>query len=154
MTRFRYALLFLLLTTTSFAQDAATITQRARAWLDTLTSPAFHGRGYVNDGQRIASDWIAKQFQRIGLQPVKDDFFEPFQFNVNSFPDTIIATVDGRRLAPGTDFLVDPASGKADGTYEIAQLNSAIAWLAQWIDQKYGDREVVREIRPFIIIRG
>ncbi len=104
------------------AQDAATITRRARAWLDTLTSPGFHGRGYVNDGGRIASDWIAKQFQHFGLQPVKQDYFEPFQFNVNTFPDSIIVRIDGKRLVPGIDFIVDPASGKADGTFDIVHI--------------------------------
>ena len=41
------------------AQDPAAITARARQYLDTLTSPAFHGRGYVNNGQGIAAEWIA-----------------------------------------------------------------------------------------------
>jgi aminopeptidase YwaD len=104
------------------AQDP--ITTRARAWLDTLTSPAFHGRGYVNDGDRIASEWIAKQFGRFGLQPLKTDFFQPFQFNVNSFPDSAVVHVDGRRLVPGIDFLVDPASGKANGSYEIVHVSA------------------------------
>lgn len=104
------------------AQDPITI--RARAWLDTLTSPAFHGRGYVNNGDRIASEWIAKQFGQFGLQPLKPDFFQPFQFNVNSFPDSAVVQIDGRRLMPGIDFLVDPASGKASGSYTIVHVSA------------------------------
>ena len=122
MKRIAYVVLLLLSASAANSQDAATITLRARAWLDTLTSPSFHGRGYVNDGQRIASDWIAKQFGRMGLQPVKQDFFEPFQFNVNTFPDSVIVSIDGKRLVPGIDFLVDPASGKADGTFGIVHI--------------------------------
>lgn len=107
------------------AQDNSILLQQARAWIDTLTSPAFHGRGYVNDGERIASDWIADRFRDFGLQPLKKDFFQPFQFNVNSFPDSIIVSVDGKQLVPGTDFLVDPMSGKADGTFEIVHVGPA-----------------------------
>ncbi|MBK8499969.1 MAG: M28 family peptidase [Flavobacteriales bacterium] len=123
------AFALLLLSPTAFrtsaqAQDAAAITQRARARLETLTSPEFHGRGYVNDGQRIASDWIAQEFQRIGLKPVKQDFFQPFQFNVNSFPDSVKASIDGRDLVPGVDFIVDPSSGKAEGRYEIVHITT------------------------------
>lgn len=125
MRRTTIAFLLLLPSAITFAQDAASVTTRARAWIDTLTSPAFHGRGYVSDGGRIASDWIAQQFQRFGLQPVKQDFFQPFQFNVNSFPDSIIAIIDGRRLVPGIDFIVDPASGKADGIFGIVHITPA-----------------------------
>lgn len=118
-----FALLCFFLAARSFAQDP--LTARARAWLDTLTSPGFQGRGYVNDGDRIASDWIAKQFRQFGLQPLKGDFFQPFQFNVNTFPDTVVVIVDGRRLTPGIDFLVDPASGKAEGTFDIVHIGPA-----------------------------
>ena len=107
MKRIAHVVLLILSASAANSQDAATITLRARAWLDTLTSPSFHGRGYVNDGQRIASDWIAKQFGRMGLQPVKQDFFEPFQFNVNCFPDSVLARIDGLSLVPGARVLCD-----------------------------------------------
>ncbi len=104
------------------AQDA--LTQRARAWLDTLCSPAFHGRGYVNDGDRIASEWIAGKFRQFGLKPVKADFYQPFQFNVNCFPDSVKASIDGHVLRPGLDFIVDPESGKASGRYELVHITA------------------------------
>ncbi|MBK7384199.1 MAG: M28 family peptidase [Flavobacteriales bacterium] len=115
----------LILAASTCAQDPAIITSRARGWLDTLTSPAFHGRGYVKDGDMIASAWLAKKFEAFGLKPMKQDFFEPFQFNVNSFPDSVTVRIDGRRLVPGIDFLVDPASGKASGTYGIVHITPA-----------------------------
>jgi hypothetical protein len=124
MKRLVFALAFLAALSAP-GQDNSTLLQQARAWIDTLTSPAFHGRGYVNDGGRIASDWIADRFRAFGLQPLKKDFFQPFQFNVNSFPDSIIVSVDGKKMAPGTDFLVDPMSGKADGTFEIVHVGPA-----------------------------
>ena len=118
-------LLSFLLAVACVAQDRAVVNVRARAFLDTLTSPAFHGRGYVANGEVIAADWIAKQFQRIGLKPVKTDFFEPFMFNVNTFPDPIVVRIDGRELTPGVDYLVNAASGKADGTFDLVHLGPA-----------------------------
>jgi len=106
------------------AQDPAAITARAREYMDTLTSPAFHGRGYVNNGQGVAAEWIAAQYGKIGLKPVKTDLFQPFNFNVNSFPDSIGVRVDGRTLVPGEDYLVDPASGRAEGTFALVHLTA------------------------------
>lgn len=110
------------------AQDPAAITARARQYLDTLTSPAFHGRGYVNNGQGIAAEWIARQYARLGLQPVKQDYFQPFAFNVNSFPDSMGVRVDGRQLVPGIEFLVAPSSGRAEGSFTLVHMAPADLW--------------------------
>lgn len=118
--RSRILLPFLFVACIGHAQDPITV--RGRAWLDTLTSPAFEGRGYVNDGDRIAADWIAKQFERFGLAPMKGAWFEPFQFNVNSFPDSVRLSVDGQELQPGTGFIVDPESGSASGSYPLVHI--------------------------------
>lgn len=107
------------------AQDADAVRSNARKYIKSLAAPAMHGRGYVKEGDRLAADWIAQQYARIGLVPVKNDFFQPFQFNVNSFPDSVKVSIDGRRLAPGVDFLVDPASGSAVGRFNLVHLEPA-----------------------------
>ncbi len=104
------------------AQDPDAVRASARATIKTLTSPVFHGRGYVANGDGMAADWIAQQYTRFGLKPVKSDYFQPFQFNINSFPDSIKVSIDGQRLVPGIDFIVDPASGKAKGRYTLVHL--------------------------------
>jgi len=106
---------------TANAQDD--LTQRARAWLDTLCSPAFHGRGYVKDGDRIASEWIASKFRQFGVKPAKADFYQPFQFNVNSFPDSMRVAIDGRKLCAGTEFLVDAESGTLTGSFTLVHVS-------------------------------
>ena len=123
MRRRALGLLLGLTVTGALAQDPLAV--RARAWLDTLCSPAFHGRGYVNDGDLKASHWIAGKFKQFGLKPVKADFYQPFQFNVNCFPDSVKATIDGRALLPGTDFIVDAESGSAQGTLALVHVAPA-----------------------------
>ncbi|HNZ44131.1 MAG TPA: hypothetical protein PKN41_12430, partial [Bacteroidales bacterium] len=41
----------------------------ARGVIDTLASPEFFGRGYVNSGDKIAADYIVKQFEKSGVKP-------------------------------------------------------------------------------------
>ena len=110
---------------TAIAQDRASIAASGRKHLDTLASESFHGRGYVNGGDSIASEYIASEFDRIGLKPLKDDFFQPFQFKVNTFPDSMRVAIDGKELRPGFDYIVDPHSGSAKGSFQIVHIAAA-----------------------------
>lgn len=104
------------------AQDAAAVLANARRWVDTLASPALHGRGYVNGGDSLAAELIGAEFDRLGLHRVRESRFEPFSFPVNTFPDSVKLTVDDASLRPGIDFLVDPGSGSATGRYDVVHL--------------------------------
>lgn len=106
------------------AQEAAALQSRAKKVVATLCAPEMHGRGYVENGDGLAADWIAEQYKAMGLPPIKADYFEPFTFNVNSFPDSIKVELDGNSLVPGVDFLVDPSSGSASGTFELVHLTA------------------------------
>ncbi len=115
-------LAFLFVTAALVAQNGQSTEALGRQYVDTLASAQFHGRGYVKGGDSLAAEYIAAQFERIGLQPVKKTFFQPFNFNVNSFPDSMRVELDGHTLEPGTDYIVDPHSGSIRGTFEIVHL--------------------------------
>lgn len=121
-------LFFLLLVTigSAQAQEADAIRLRARHVIDTLCSPVFHGRGYVANGDGLAADWIANQYKAMRLEPMKGSYFEPFKFNVNSFPDSVHVALDGKELVPGIDFLIDPSSGSASGTFDLVHLTADV----------------------------
>jgi hypothetical protein len=89
-----------------FAQlnDAKRITK-------TMCSEEFHGRGYVNNGVEIASQFIAKEFKKIGAKPIKRNYFQAFQHAVNTFPGKMLVQQNDRVLKPGIHFIVDPSSG-------------------------------------------
>jgi len=106
-------------TTVVNAQPRSEVLANARHVVDALTDPVFHGRGYVSNGDGLASTWIAKEYARIGLGMFGTGYQQPFEFNVNSFPDTVKVAVDGVRLVSGVNLIVDPASGKASGKFDL-----------------------------------
>jgi hypothetical protein len=79
--------------------------------VQTLCSPEFHGRGYVNGGDSIASEYIAQQFKEIGCSFFKNTPFQAYDFTVNTFPNRMDVSMDGKKLIPGSQFVVDPGSG-------------------------------------------
>lgn len=96
-------LLFVPLTYFAQLEEARRITQ-------TLCSPEFQGRGYVNQGDSIAAEFIAAEFQNLGLDPIKGNYFQSFTHNVNTFPGKMEVKTGDRLLQPGIDFLIDPSS--------------------------------------------
>lgn len=86
-------------------------TARARHTIVTLAAPAMHGRGYVAQGERRAADYLRQRFQALGLKPLAPGYFQPFRFDVNTFPKRLRLRVAGQQLTPGTDFIVAPGSG-------------------------------------------
>lgn len=115
----------LCLVSSTLAQSLPAVKEKARGYLNTLAGPEMHGRGYVMEGDKLASDWIAAQFDRIGLDKLKDQRFEPFTYAVNTFPDSVRVSIDGKALVPGVDFLVDPASGLSVGEFGIVHIKLA-----------------------------
>lgn len=98
----------------------------ATRMMDTLASPSFHGRGYIDDGMLEASAFIAGQFQQIGLDklPGNENYFQDFAFPVNTFPGKISCAIDSKKLVPGKDFILDPSSDFANGTFKLKRLDS------------------------------
>lgn len=102
----------------------------ARELVKTLCSPEFHGRGYVNGGDSIAAEFIAAEFRKAGCQFFEQGVFQPFTFQVNTFPNQMKLTVNGKTLQPGIDFVVDPASGGGNRTAQrlkVIALKDAIS---------------------------
>ena len=116
----RLILSFLLVTPLlSFAQK-----DYAKSILDTLCSEHFDGRGYVNNGDVRAADFIVDELKKIGVQPFKNKpFTQEYQFNVNSFPYPIEVVLGEDTLIPGADYLVNAISGTAQGDFKVVEIN-------------------------------
>jgi hypothetical protein len=109
----RLLLLSLFFSLSVFGQNPQT-----KTFIETLCSPAFHGRGYVNHGDSIAANYIAKSFQEIGLLPLAGSYFQEFNFPVQTFPGACELKMDGESFIPGVHFLVAPNSGPSCADFD------------------------------------
>ncbi len=106
-------------TVMSFAQEA----DYARKVIHTLASPAFKGRGYVQNGDQLASAFIAAEFKKFGLQPLnKGSYFQNFPIAVNTFPGKVMVSLDGKILTTAVDYLVDAGCPSVKGTYPVLSI--------------------------------
>ena len=113
--------LFNLLVMSVCAQDIS----YNRKMVDTLASASFWGRGYTKDGMQKAAVFLAKEFKRLGLQPLdKNDFLQPFSFPANTFPGKMEVEVNGKKLLPGIDFIIGADSRSAKGKGKLLQNDS------------------------------
>lgn len=105
-----------LLTSLFFSLQLVAQSDRVKNFTKQLCSPEFHGRGYVNGGDSLAANYIAKTFEEIGLEALNGTYFQSFSFPVNTFPNKLEVKIGDKQLTPGVDFIVDAASGKGNGT--------------------------------------
>lgn len=86
-------------------------TDDAKRIIAELTSRPYWGRGYTRGGMQKAGEFLAKEVASYGLKPLDgESFFQPFEFPVNTFPTRLKVNINGRRLVPGLDYIVQPAS--------------------------------------------
>jgi aminopeptidase YwaD len=91
--------------------------------VDTLAAPGMHGRGYVNEGEKIASQFVHDEFIKAGLKPFGEDFFQSFSLSVNTFPDTMSVWIDDLELRPGYEYTVLSLSPSVDSIFELVWLS-------------------------------
>lgn len=116
-----YTFLLVLLYSFAGAQDA----ENVRMTLNALCATDMHGRGYVNHGDSLAADYIAGRFATENALAFNGTYFQNFSFNINTFPEEMQMSIDGKDLVQGYHFLVDAASKSIKGTYELVWADSA-----------------------------
>lgn len=95
-----------------------------------LASSAFKGRGYVQDGAKKASAFIAAEFEKDGLAPFNSgSYFQDYHLSVNTFPGKIFVQLGHSNLKTGVDYLVSASSPSVKGKFNVilagrAQLTS------------------------------
>ena len=97
-----------------------------KKFTEVLCSSEFHGRGYVNQGDSLAANYIAQTFSQIGILPLansSEDYFQSFSFPVNTFPRDLSVQLNSKVLTPGIHFLVDPASSSFSGTLNLNSIS-------------------------------
>ena len=98
----------------------------AKEIITELCSETYLGRGYTQNSDKKAAQYIAKKFKEHGLKPVSDTYFQKFTLNINTFPNEVKVSFDDLYLVTGEDFIIDPNSGSAKGRYELFIIDSTI----------------------------
>jgi aminopeptidase YwaD len=92
--------------------------------INDLASPDMHGRGYINNGAEIAAEYIRQELETAGAIPFGDSYFQNFSYSVNSFPEKVSLKVNGKKLKPGEEFMIGPASPDVKQKYNIFKPDS------------------------------
>lgn len=93
-----------------------------KAIVKELSSERYQGRGYAADGVREAGGYIAFEFGRSGADEVS---MQAFTLDINTFPGKMEASVDGRELVAGRDFVMREYSPGVHGEYKLYQIDTA-----------------------------
>ncbi len=111
-----------------------------------LSAPEMSGRGYVDKGVERAADYIAHEFEAIGLKPLSKNYRQSFEHNVNTFPGNVNIAIAGNRLQAGKDFLVEANSPSIKGKYR-AEVITASELLS-----KVGEAKAFKECKDCVLV--
>jgi len=81
-----------------------------------LSSAKYEGRGYVGDGVKKAGAYLSEQYQKAGVDEV---VLQPFRIDINTFPGKARMSVDGKKLSPGSEFVMREYSPGIHGEFPL-----------------------------------
>lgn len=104
-----------------------------------LCSEELHGRGYVNDGDTKAADYLARKLDEMGIYPYPGelDYFQRFYFPVNTFPGKARLRINGKTMVPGVDYIIKPNSGGYTNYFTTIQVVTEDFFDKQFIGDTY-----------------
>lgn len=85
-----------------------------------------HGRGYVNNGQAIAADFIAKEFTNDSLKYFDENYFQKFTLTLSTLPGAVEFKAGSKKIKPGIDYLVASSSASVKGKFKVLTLDSLL----------------------------
>lgn len=131
---------------------------RVRETIRQLTSPAMHGRGYVQQGAQRAAAYVRQRFKELGVQPLAPTYTQPFSLDVNTFPGRLQFRGSSgclfggtQQFKPGIDFIAEPnsAGGAVAGratVFDTLVFTNSVA-RRQWLARGLAGQIVVIQAR-------
>ncbi len=98
----------------------------ARHCLEKLTSKNFHGRGYIKNGDLKAAKFVAGEFEKNGLQHFGNEYFQEYNFAINTFPSRIKIKLDKTSLIAGKDFVISCSNSSTNGIFNLVYIPDSI----------------------------
>lgn len=107
--------ILLILSNLSFSQDI----EYAKAVVQQLASPELHGRGYTDKGDWLAADFIAGEYERMGLVKLDKSYYQKFNIPINTFPDALSLKINNEVFKPAVDYLIASSSPGVHGKFNV-----------------------------------
>jgi len=85
-----------------------------------------HGRGYVNNGDQKAAEFIRNEFKNDSLKSFNNDYFQSFKISIGTLPGKVAVQIGKNKMTPAVDYLVSASSATTKGKYKIIRLDSEI----------------------------
>jgi len=122
----------------SFQAKAQSEKTWIRQHLKTLSGKSFSGRGYVGKGADKAAQYVARQFQEMGLYAFTEEkgYLQEYTFPVNTFPGEMYLKINKKELVPGVDYIIQEASSGVQvskmktKTIRLAEVKDSSSWMA------------------------
>lgn len=89
-----------------------------------LSDTAYHGRGYYEQSDFKAAQYISDEYKKHGLKSWSPGYFQYFNFPVGVFHGDIDIIINNKTLKPGNDFVLRSFSNGAKGNYEIYEIDT------------------------------
>jgi aminopeptidase YwaD len=128
-----------------YGQDTA----YAREVIAHLCNQEMSGRGYVRSGDHKAADYIRETFEKDGILPLHNSYFQSFPISINTFPGAMQMSLNRKALVPGRDFIIDPASPRIKGSYAPVYVNASgiVKGLSDSVLNAAGNKVVIADAR-------
>ena len=91
-----------------------------------LSSPEFHGRGYVNSGDSIAAAYLSEEMKSIGLRGFSDNYYQSYTTSINTYPENPKLTLDGKELVSASEYIVNPNAKTCVGESELTWITKDV----------------------------
>jgi len=149
------SILTLLFYVQCFAQTNSALkpdTIQLKKHIITLASDKMEGRETGSEGEKLAADYIASQFKKLGLKPWEStDYRHPFPFNAGSFMSkNNKLVINGITLEPDSDFYALAYS--SNGFFDGQILNVGYGIAAPGMD--YKNDSLVTDKKIFLMESG
>ncbi|MES2837420.1 MAG: M28 family peptidase [Bacteroidota bacterium] len=122
MLKIKSTIVFLFFCVTINAQDVS----YAKKIVDTLASKYMAGRGYVENGDKKAANYIKSEFKNLKLKKVKLSYFQNFSFPVNTFPNASLVILVNDTLTEGKHYIFSPSSTSLEYDGELIFINDSV----------------------------
>lgn len=131
MKRLTCVIILLTLSAILYSQDL----EYAKTIVQKLASPEFKGRGYTENGNILAAEYISSEYKRIGLLPFGKSYYQKFNISINTFPNEVLVKINGEVLKPGIDYLIESSSPSIRGKIDVVKTDrNAIDTKEKFID--------------------